>query len=120
MGFRRGRETSTFPAFSTLPRSLFSSTKVPPDLPLFRSRICHGSGGEMVRYGWTSRNRRRRPVTEVALPGGRRRYGIGGIPRWLLALLPVIFIGGFALARTSSSVVQRFGPRAGVPDSLRE
>jgi hypothetical protein len=59
-------------------------------------------------------------VTEVALPGGRRRYGVRGLPRWLLALLPVIFIGGIALARTSSSVVGRFGPRAGVPDSLRE
>ncbi|HEU4883978.1 MAG TPA: transglycosylase SLT domain-containing protein [Longimicrobium sp.] len=59
-------------------------------------------------------------MTEVALPGGRRRYGIRGLPRWLLALLPVIFIGGFALARTSTSVVGRFGPRAGVPDSLRE
>jgi soluble lytic murein transglycosylase-like protein len=45
---------------------------------------------------------------------------MAGVPRWLLALLPVIFIGGFALARTSSSVVARFGPRAGVPDSLRE
>jgi Transglycosylase SLT domain len=59
-------------------------------------------------------------VTEVALPGGRRRYGVRGLPRWLLALLPVIFVGGFALAKTSTSVVGRFGPRAGVPDSLRE
>lgn len=59
-------------------------------------------------------------MTEVARPGGRRRYGIAGVPRWLLLLLPLIFIGGFALARTSSSVVGRFGPRAGVPDSLRE
>jgi hypothetical protein len=59
-------------------------------------------------------------VTEVARPGGRRRYGIAGVPRWLLLLLPLIFIGGFALARTSSSVAGRFGPRAGVPDSLRE
>jgi hypothetical protein len=45
---------------------------------------------------------------------------MAGIPRWLLAVLPLIFVGGFALARTSSSVVGRFGPRAGVPDSLRE
>lgn len=59
-------------------------------------------------------------MTEVARPGGRRRYGIAGVPRWLLLLLPLIFIGGFALARTSSSVAARFGPRAGVPDSLRE
>lgn len=45
---------------------------------------------------------------------------MAGMPRWLLALLPFIFIGGFALARTSTSVTARFGPRAGVPDSLRE
>lgn len=45
---------------------------------------------------------------------------MAGMPRWLLALLPFIFIGGFALARTSPSVTARFGPRAGVPDSLRE
>jgi soluble lytic murein transglycosylase-like protein len=38
----------------------------------------------------------------------------------MLVLLPIIFAGGIALARTSSSVPQRFGPRAGVPDSLRE
>jgi soluble lytic murein transglycosylase-like protein len=59
-------------------------------------------------------------VTEVARPGGRRRYGVAGIPWWVLALLPLIFAGGIALARTSSSVPASFGPRAGVPDSLRE
>jgi soluble lytic murein transglycosylase-like protein len=59
-------------------------------------------------------------VTEVARPGGRRRYGIKGIPWWMLVLLPIIFAGGVALARTSSSVPASFGPRAGVPDSLRE
>lgn len=59
-------------------------------------------------------------MTEVARPGGRRRYGLAGIPWWMLALLPVIFAGGIALARTSSSVPASFGPRAGVPDSLRE
>ena len=59
-------------------------------------------------------------MTEVARPGGRRRYGVAGIPWWMLALAPLIFAGGIALARTSSSVPQRFGPRAGVPDSLRE
>ncbi len=59
-------------------------------------------------------------MTEVARPGGRRRYGVKGIPWWMLVLLPIIFAGGIALARTSSSVPQRFGPRAGVPDSLRE
>jgi hypothetical protein len=59
-------------------------------------------------------------VTEVARPGGRRRYGIKGLPRWMLVLLPIIFAGGIALARTSSSVPASFGPRAGVPDSLRE
>lgn len=45
---------------------------------------------------------------------------MAGIPRWVLALLPFILIGGIVLARTSASVPQRFGPRAGVPDSLRE
>lgn len=45
---------------------------------------------------------------------------MAGIPWWLLAVLPLIFIGGVALARTSPSVTARFGPRAGVPDSLRE
>ena len=59
-------------------------------------------------------------MTEVARPGGRRRYGVAGIPWWMLALLPLIFGGGIALARTSSSVSASFGPRAGVPDSLRE
>ena len=59
-------------------------------------------------------------MTEVARPGGRRRYGIKGIPWWMLVLLPIIFAGGIALARTSSSVPASFGPRAGVPDSLRE
>jgi soluble lytic murein transglycosylase-like protein len=59
-------------------------------------------------------------VTEVARPGGRRRFGLAGIPWWMLALLPVIFAGGIALARTSSGVSQRFRPPAGVPDSLRE
>jgi soluble lytic murein transglycosylase-like protein len=59
-------------------------------------------------------------VTEVARPGGRRRYGLSGIPRWMLVLLPLIFVGGIALARTSSGVSQRFRPPAGVPDSLRE
>lgn len=59
-------------------------------------------------------------MTEVARPGGRRRYGIAGVPWWMLALLPFIFAGGIALARTSGSVPQRFAPPAGVPDSLRE
>jgi hypothetical protein len=60
-------------------------------------------------------------VTEVARTGGRgRQYGLRAIPRWLWFALPVIFIAGIALARTSSSVAGRFGPRAGVPDSLRE
>lgn len=59
-------------------------------------------------------------MTELARPGGRRRYGIGGMPRWMLALLPLVFLGGVALARTSTSVPAQFGPRAGVPDSLRE
>jgi hypothetical protein len=45
---------------------------------------------------------------------------MAGIPWWLLALLPVIFVGGIALARTSGSVSQSFAPPAGVPDSLRE
>jgi len=45
---------------------------------------------------------------------------MAGIPWWMLALLPIIFAGGIALARTSSSVPASFGPRAGVPDSLRE
>lgn len=59
-------------------------------------------------------------MTEAALPSERTRYGIAGVPWWVLALLPVILLAGFALARTSASVPQRFGPRAGVPDSLRE
>ncbi len=59
-------------------------------------------------------------MTEPARAGGRRKFGIAGIPWWMLALLPIIFIGGVALARTSTSVPARFGPRAGVPDSLRE
>lgn len=59
-------------------------------------------------------------MTEVARPGGRRRYGIAGVPWWMLVLLPFIFAGGIALARTSGSVPQRFAPPAGVPDSLRE
>lgn len=59
-------------------------------------------------------------VTEVARPGGRRSYGWRGIPRWMALALPMIFMGGVALARTSSSVPNQFGPRAGVPDSLRE
>lgn len=45
---------------------------------------------------------------------------MAGVPWWLLVLLPFIFMGGVALARTSPTVVARFGPRAGVPDSLRE
>lgn len=59
-------------------------------------------------------------MTEPARPGGRKRYGIAGIRWWMLALLPLIFAGGVALARTSTSVPAQFGPRAGVPDSLRE
>jgi soluble lytic murein transglycosylase-like protein len=57
-------------------------------------------------------------VTEAARPGGR--FGLAGIPRWVLLMLPLILAGGIALARTSSSVPAAFGPRAGVPDSLRE
>jgi soluble lytic murein transglycosylase-like protein len=59
-------------------------------------------------------------VTEVARPGGRRGYGLAGIPRWWLLALPVIFAGGITLGRNSSSVAMRFAPPAGVPDSLRE
>lgn len=59
-------------------------------------------------------------MTEVARPGGRGRYGLRGIPRWMALALPVILLGGLALARTSTSVPAQFGPRAGVPDSLRE
>jgi hypothetical protein len=59
-------------------------------------------------------------VTEAALPGGRRRYGFAGIPRWMALALPIVLIAGVALARTSTSVPAAFGPRAGVPDSLRE
>lgn len=59
-------------------------------------------------------------ATEAARPGGRSRYGFGGVPRWALLMLPLILIGGIALARTSSSVPLAFGPRAGVPDTLRE
>lgn len=59
-------------------------------------------------------------MTEVARPGGRNRYGLRGIPRWVALMLPIILFGGVALARTSTSVPAAFGPRAGVPDSLRE
>ncbi|HEX6042754.1 transglycosylase SLT domain-containing protein [Longimicrobium sp.] len=59
-------------------------------------------------------------MTEVARPGGRRSYGWRGIPRWMALALPMILMGGVALARTSSSIPNQFGPRAGVPDSLRE
>ncbi|HEU0299097.1 MAG TPA: transglycosylase SLT domain-containing protein [Longimicrobium sp.] len=59
-------------------------------------------------------------MTEPARAGGRWKFGIAGIPRWMLVLLPLIFLGGVALARTASSVPAQFGPRAGVPDSLRE
>lgn len=59
-------------------------------------------------------------MTEVARPGGRSRYGLRGLPRWMALALPVVLIGGVALARTSTSVPAQFGPRAGVPDSLRE
>ena len=45
---------------------------------------------------------------------------MAGIPRWGWLALPVIFAGGIALGRTSSSVATRFAPPAGVPDSLRE
>jgi hypothetical protein len=57
-------------------------------------------------------------VTEVARAGGR--YGLAGIPRWMALALPIILLAGIALARTSTSVSTTFGPRAGVPDSLRE
>jgi len=59
-------------------------------------------------------------VTEAARPGRRSSYGFGGLPRWVLPALPLILAAGLALARTSSSVPRAFGPRAGVPDSLRE
>jgi hypothetical protein len=59
-------------------------------------------------------------LTEAARPGGRSRYGLGGIPRWMLAALPLVLVAGVMLARTSTSVPRAFGPRAGVPDSLRE
>ena len=59
-------------------------------------------------------------MTEAGRPVGRSRYGLAGIPRWVLLALPLIFVAGVALARTSSSVPRRFAPRAGVPDSLRE
>jgi soluble lytic murein transglycosylase-like protein len=59
-------------------------------------------------------------ATEAARPGGPNRYGLGGIPRWVLLMLPLILVAGIALARTSSSVPLAFGPRAGVPDTLRE
>ncbi len=59
-------------------------------------------------------------VTEAGRPGGRARYGLRGVPRWFALALPLILLGGVALARTSSSVPARFAPPAGVPDSLRE
>jgi soluble lytic murein transglycosylase-like protein len=59
-------------------------------------------------------------VTEAARPDAGRRYGIAGVPRWMLPVLPLILAAGIALARTSTSVPAAFGPRAGVPDSLRE
>jgi hypothetical protein len=59
-------------------------------------------------------------VPEAARPGGRNRYGLRGIPRWFALTLPIILMGGVALARTSTSVPARFAPPAGVPDSLRE
>lgn len=59
-------------------------------------------------------------MTENARPGGPKKYGLAGIPRWWLLALPVIFAGGIALGRNSGSVAQRFAPPAGVPDSLRE
>lgn len=59
-------------------------------------------------------------VTEAGRPAERPQYGFAGLPRWVLFLMPLILVGGIALARTSSSVAQRFGPRAGVPDSLQE
>lgn len=59
-------------------------------------------------------------MTEVARPGGRRPYGWRGLPRWMALALPMILLAGLALARTSTSVPSQFGPRAGVPDSLRE
>lgn len=57
-------------------------------------------------------------MTDPARPEGR--YGLAGLPRWVLPLLPVILIAGVALARTTSSVPRAFGPPAGVPDTLRE
>lgn len=60
-------------------------------------------------------------MTDTARPSGSRsQYGLAGIPRWSLPLLPVILVGGIAMARTQTSVTAGFGPRTGVPDSLRE
>ena len=60
-------------------------------------------------------------MTDTARPSGSSsKYGLAGIPRWVLALLPLILVGGIALARSTASVSRTFAPPAGVPDSLRE
>jgi len=59
-------------------------------------------------------------VTDTARPSGSSKYGLAGIPRWILALLPLILMGGIALARSTAGVSRAFAPAAGVPDSLRE
>jgi hypothetical protein len=59
-------------------------------------------------------------VTGPVVRSGGAQFGLAGIPRWVLAALPLILVGGVALGLTSTSVPQRFAPRRGVPDSLRE
>ncbi|MBB4634120.1 transglycosylase SLT domain-containing protein [Longimicrobium terrae] len=59
-------------------------------------------------------------MTGPAQQPARTQYGLAGIPRWVLLALPLILLGGVALGLTSGSVPERFAPRRGVPDSLRE
>jgi hypothetical protein len=41
-------------------------------------------------------------------------------PRWMLFALPAIVVAGVALAISSASLPESFGPRIGTPDTLRE
>ncbi|HEX8395719.1 MAG TPA: transglycosylase SLT domain-containing protein [Longimicrobium sp.] len=59
-------------------------------------------------------------MTGPAQKSARSQYGLAGIPRWVLLALPLILLGGVALGLTSTSVPERFAPRRGVPDTLRE
>jgi soluble lytic murein transglycosylase-like protein len=55
-------------------------------------------------------------------PRVERRAAAAGarFPRWIFVVFPIIVVAGVALALSTASLPESFGPRIGQPDSLRE